>query len=110
MTMWDLLEAVRRRWYATLAGVAATGMVALWVLMLPGVYDAQADVVFMWPQSQKNGNTFQFGSETLIKTAGVIGAIVSGEGAGVQVVSDTVTLVGEGVTHGYSVRLPNAGG
>src|SRR5262249_50377187 len=110
MTLWDALNALRHRWYATLAGAAATMLAALWVMGLPGVYHAQVDVVFMWPQGSQQANTFQYGSQSLINTAGVVGAIGGGSASGAAPVSDTVTLVGEGITHGYSVRLPNAGG
>jgi hypothetical protein len=110
VTPWDVLSAMRRRWYVVLSGAVATMLAALWVTSLPGVYHAQLDVVFMWPQGHQHANTFQYGSQSLIDTAGVVGAIVGGSASGAQPVSDTVTLVGEGITHGYSVRLPNAGG
>jgi len=110
VTPWDVLSALRRRWYVTLSGAVATMLAALWVMMLPGVYHAQVDVVFMWPQGHQHANTFQYGSQSLINTAGVVAAIIAGSASGAQPVSDTVTLVGEGITHGYSVRLPNAGG
>jgi hypothetical protein len=110
VTPWDVLGALRRRWYVTLSGAVATILAALWVMTLPGVYHAQIDVVFMWPQGHQHANTFQYGSQSLISTAGAVGAVVTGSASGAQPVSDTVTLVGEGITHGYSVRLPNTGG
>lgn len=110
MTGWDLLVTIRRRWWVALGGVLATALLGLHVLHAPGVYHQQVDVVFMWPQASKSANTFQYGTQSLINTAGIVGTVVGDTQAGTQPVSDTATLVGEGITHGYSVRLPNSGG
>jgi hypothetical protein len=110
LTLWDLLAALRRRWWAALAGVCLTGMLAVHVVHLGGVYHQEVNVVFVWPQGPRTSNAFLHGDQTLVSTAGLVGRIVAGDSPDAQVVSDTVTLVGEGIRHGYLVRLPNSGG
>jgi uncharacterized protein involved in exopolysaccharide biosynthesis len=110
VTLWDLLAAVRRhRWAAAVVAVA-TAVVALYGSLAPGVYHQQVDVVFEWPQGARTSNAFLYGEQTLISTAGVIARIVDEPRSAAHPVSDSVTLVGEGITRGHVVRLPNAGG
>ncbi len=101
---------MRRRWWATLTGVCLTGALAFHVALLPGIYHQEVNVVFLWPQGPRTSNAFLHGDQTLVYNAGVVGRVVAGNSSDAQVVSDTVTLVGEGITHGYLVRLPNSGG
>jgi hypothetical protein len=112
VTLWEVFAALRRRWVVAVVGLLVTISAGLYVKQVPGVYHQQVDVVFMWPAVPENQseNTFQYGTASLIKTAGVIARVVSDRSAGAQTTSDTATLVGQGVTHGYSVRLPNSGG
>lgn len=111
MRLTEARAAVRRGWYVVLAGVVCTLGVSALVHTAPGVYHQQVDVVFTWPQPPNNGeNTLQYGTATLINTAGVVATIVAGSAGGSQVVADSATAVGEGIRHGYTVRLPNAGG
>jgi len=91
-------------------GTVLTAGAALFAHDAPGVYYQQVDVVFLWPQPPQNQeNTFQYGSKTLIQTAGVVARAVGGR-EGATTVSETATLAGQGVEHGWSVRLPNSGG
>jgi hypothetical protein len=107
----DARAVLRRSWYVVLAGVVCTLAASALVQRAPGIYHQQVDVVFTWPQPPGNGeNTLQYGTATLINTAGVVSTIVAGSTEGGQVVADTATAVGEGIKHGYTVRLPNAGG
>lgn len=110
MTLARAAVAVRRRWWIALVGVVLTLAACVLVKDAPGVYYQQADVVLMWPQPPQNKeNTFQYGNKTLIKTAGVVARAVQGH-EGAMTVSDTATLAGQGIRHGWSVRLPNSGG
>jgi len=62
-----------------LAGTVLTAGAALFAHDAPGVYYQQVDVVFLWPQPPQNQeNTFQYGSKTLIQTAGVVARAVGG--------------------------------
>jgi hypothetical protein len=103
-------DAVRRRWWVAMLGIVLTAAGGLLVQHAPGVYYQQVDVVFLWPQPPQNQeNTFQYGSKTLIQTAGVVARAVGGR-EGATTASETATLVGQGIKHGWSVRLPNSGG
>lgn len=110
MTFWELLVIGRRRWWATLLGLLLTMPFAAYAVRTPGVYSMQVDVVFMNPHGAADVNSFGWGGESLIGTAGVVARIVSKANADRQPVSDQAMLAGLGVKHGYSVRLPNVGG
>lgn len=92
-----------------LVGGLITATAGAYFVSRPGVYWSGVRVVFLPPLSTKNPNGFTAGSESLIVTAGIIGKQV-GSSTTSSPVSDAVTLVGEGIRHGYSVRLPNSGG
>jgi hypothetical protein len=107
----DARAVLRRSWYVVLVGVVCTLGASVLIHRAPGVYHQQVDVVFSWPQPPNNGeNTLQYGTATLINTAGIVATVVADSAGDSQVVSDTATAVGEGIRHGYTVRLPNAGG
>lgn len=93
-----------------LVGLLVSGCFGLYFAHRPGVYWSQVQVLFVAPKSVANPNGLSVSSESLIITAGVIAKIVGSSPQGPSVVSDSVTLVGEGVRHGYGVRLPNSGG
>jgi hypothetical protein len=105
----ELLFAVRRQWLVAVAGVVVTLGAMLWAGADRGLYWSQVDVLFAAPQSGE-GNALMAAPETLIATAGVIQRDVTGARATSRVVSDSVTLVSQGVRRGVSVRIPNAGG
>lgn len=82
----------------------------MWAGRTHGVYFSRVNVVFLLPQSGSHPNVLQANNSGLITLAGAVGKTVSDPATSVQVVSDSVTLPGEGITHGYAVRLPNSGG
>ena len=93
MTLARAALAIRRRWWIAMLGTVLTLVAAFAVQHAPGVYYQQVNVVFMWPQPPQNKeNTFQYGSNTLIKTAGVVARAVSGR-EGATTVSETALLV-----------------
>ena len=110
VTAWDVLLAGRRRWRVVVTGMFITCLAALYLGRLPGVYWSQVNVVFQQPLTPQTPNSLQFQSESLIDLAGLVGRRAAGPGTGSGPVSDSVTLVGLGVTDGYSVSLPNSGG
>lgn len=110
MTAADILAAMRRRWYVVALGVGWTAVGCLVVAASPGAYWAQVDVVFLAPQSARNPNTLEITSQSLISTAGVVAKRVNQGRDETALSSSSVSLVGEGITEGHSVRLPNAGG
>ncbi len=93
-----------------LVGILLSGCFGLYFARRPGVYWSQVQVLFVAPKSVANPNGLSVSSESLITTAGVVAKMVGSSPPGPSVVSDSVTLVGEGIRHGYGVRLPNSGG
>jgi hypothetical protein len=90
-------------------GLLVTVVLADSVAHRAGVYWSQVDVVFQAPESTLFPNTLLVESEALITTAGVVAKTVD-PSSGARVVSDSVTLVGEGIRNGWSVHLPDTGG
>lgn len=76
----------------------------------PGVYWGAVDVVFVAPPTALSPNTLRVVSGSLIATAGLVQRQVMEGPDEAHVVSDSVTLLDEGIFSGYSVTLPNAGG
>lgn len=109
MTPFDLGAQALRLWWVTLAGLLLTAGAIFQAVNVPGVYWGQVDVVFLRPPAAKSPNTLSHSATRVIEAASVIQREVDGV-AGPRVVSDAVTLVDQGVTSGFSVRLPNAGG
>lgn len=99
-----------RTWVIVLVGALLSAGVGVYMAKRPGVYWSQVQVLFVAPKSVANPNGLSVSSESLITTAGVVAKIVGSSPAGPSVVSDSVTLVGQGIKHGYGVRLPNSGG
>jgi hypothetical protein len=93
-----------------LVGLLISVAAGLYLAKRPGVYWSEVTVVLIAPKSAANPNGLSVSSESLIDTAGVLAKMVGSSPPGPAVVSDSVTLVGEGVRHGYGVRLPNSGG
>lgn len=85
---------------------AATGM---WLASTPGVYWAQADVIFLAPTSSRFPNALNTSSGSVIMTAGIVQHDVI-EDSNYGTSSSSVTLVDQGVVDGTMVRLPNVGG
>lgn len=109
VTIWDVLRAVARRRSIALAGGVVTLLALALVAMHPGVYWAQANVVFLAPTTTQNPNVLQSTSAGLISTAGYVEQMVN---AGVvkPATASQVTLLGQGVRDGYSIELPDVGG
>jgi hypothetical protein len=111
VTVRQVFRALRRQWQVVVLGLAALSVLLFHVVLAPGVYYQQVDVVLLWPQSTKAQNTFQYGEQSLVSSAGLVATVVAKEGgSNAAVVSAEVTLVSQGVGQGFAVRLPNAGG
>jgi hypothetical protein len=110
MTVRDLLVAVRRTWYVAVFGVVATVFLVLSVSQQPGMFQARVDVLLLLPQSANNPNSYTATTESLIDTAGIVATVLSGASGAPLTSSSTVTLAGQGIRDGWSVRLPNSGG
>jgi hypothetical protein len=110
LTVWDLLESSRRRWSFALLGVILTVALSMQVYRAQGVYLAQVNVLFLLPASGLAPNALQVSNRSLVDTAGILQRAVGGPLSDAHPVSGAVTLAGEGLRHGYLVRLPNNGG
>jgi hypothetical protein len=114
MTPWGLLAAFRRRWPVVVLGLFATCVLGWHAKNAPDVYFGQVNVMFLAPQKQQADvlpiNGLQQADSNLIATAGVIGKVVNDNLPQAHTASSTATLLGQGVTKGYSVLLPDGGG
>lgn len=110
MTSENVAAALLRRWYVTLAGVSLMIGAIFALSTNPGVYSTQADVLFLAPKSAQFPNPIEATSESLIATAGLVAHMANGVKAESPTASSGVTLTGEGIRKGYSIRLPNSGG
>lgn len=110
MTSERVTGALRRQWYVIVVGLALTAGAIFSLSVRPGVYFTQADVLFLAPKSAKYPNPIESGSESLIATAGLVARIANGVQSEPATASSGVTLMGEGVIQGTSIRLPNSGG
>jgi hypothetical protein len=110
MDLWELLAVVRRQRVITAIGALVTIIAVVMVMRTPGVYSIQGNLLLLPPTPEGQANVLQARSSSLIGLAGVIDRRLNEATSRERSVSESVTLVGEGVTHGYSVRLPNKGG
>jgi hypothetical protein len=93
-----------------LIGFLATAAAGVHFSRTQVAYWSAVQVRFLAPYSTTNPNTLQVTTDSLVTLAGMVGRLVTDGDTNAQVVSDNVTLAGQGVRHGYSVRLPNDGG
>jgi len=109
MTIWDLFAMAARRWLLTLSGALLTVLAMLWVAQIPPLYYVQVRVVLLPPASAQP-NAYGYTSKSLISLAGVVARELRPPTEDAQSVSSNVTLVGEGIRKGFSVRQQNSGG
>lgn len=110
MAIWDVLQALWRRWYV-LAGALVLGVVASYFAVnAQGVYWSRAEVTFLAPTSAINPNALRTTSSDLIIAAGAVAKRVNGNVTWNQMADPAATIVGQGVLDGWSVQLPNHGG
>ena len=110
VTVWDILRACLRRWPIVLLGLVLTAGGFVQVMKTTGVYWAQSEVVFLSPQSARYPNSLQSASNSLVELAGLIEREVNDGRQLASTASSEVTIIGQGITEGSEVALPNAGG
>lgn len=110
MSLWDLFAILRRRWPMVVVGLLLAVGSLIWIDREPGVYWAQADVIFLSPSSERFPNTLVTGSGSLVAFAGLIERDVNMGSDGASTQSSGVSLADDGVRDGSMVRLPNSGG
>ena len=113
MTVWDVVAACRRRWYAVLVGLALTAVALTGLTRVDGVYVARVDVVFLAPATPATPNRIASAATGVIATAGLVERMVDpGPSGGAEPASTSaaVSLLGRGVRDGAAVVLPDSGG
>lgn len=109
VTTWSVLGSLARLWFVGVYWLLALVVLLLWLAARPGLYEAQADVHFLAPESIDNPNALQNTTAGLIATAGLVEREVANTISG-PATAASVTLSGRGVRSGTSIRLPNSGG
>jgi hypothetical protein len=110
MTLWDLITATVRRWPILLAGAVLTAVIAYVAVSDDGVYYTRTELVLLAPSSTDYPNTLKTKSGSLVVTAGLLAKRMMGPGEPAKYASPDVTLIGEGIREGWSLRLPDTGG
>ena|SRR5882757_938648 len=106
----SIAHSLMRGWTICAVGVLATCAVAVLLVRKPPTYWSRTQVLLVAPQSAEAPNGLRYTPASLIATAGVVAKLVDHSDGSTRVVSEGVTLVGEGIKHGYSVTVPNSGG
>jgi hypothetical protein len=109
ITLWEVFRLNRRFWVLTVVGLILTATAAFHAWDSTGAYSGRARIALLAPQ-QVRGNALVKTTISLIALAGILAHTTGGPGGDAQSVSDDVTLLQEGVTDGYGIRQPNAGG
>ena len=109
MTIWDVLGLARRYAIVALLGLGVTAWFTLQAWDQPGAYRSQVNVRLL-PPPAPTGNALIDTTDSLTSTAGVVVRMVGGPTGTAGSVSSTVSLAGEGVVRGHSIRQQNVGG
>lgn len=106
----DVAVVLMRRWFVVVP-LMVIAMTLSWHVSHPqAVYWTQTNVQFMLPQSDNNPNAYVGATEALVATAGVVAIDLQANGVKSETTSADAPLIGQGVRHGYSAKLPNSGG
>ncbi|RYB94905.1 hypothetical protein EUA93_11430 [Nocardioides oleivorans] len=109
MTSRDLIVAALRRWYVMLVGaVISLGMVYVATHQQP-VYWTQFNVLLIGPQDPEFPNYLEDPRFTLYPFVGVVVDDVNGGESPMLTASVETNMVGQGITDGVQVRVPNLG-
>ena len=109
MTSSDLLLAALRRWYVVLVGAAiCLGLVYVATHQTP-VYWSQVNVLLIGPKDPEFPNYLEDPRFTLYPLVGVVVSDVTGGEAAMLTASTDSNMVGQGITDGIQVRVPNLG-
>lgn len=110
MSIWDVLQALVRRWYVVLVALVLAVGASYAVKEKPGVYWSRAEVTFLAPSSQYYPNSLTTTSSDLVVTASLVAKHINGNLTWNKVSDPAATIIGEGDYDGWAVRLPDYGG
>ena len=105
----DLLSLAWRYRILVAVCMVATGAAVLFGSQPATSWNGRVTVVMLTPSGVK-GNAIAPTTASVIATTGIVARSVNGAGDPPQTVSSDLTLTSMGVSHGWSVRQPNAGG
>lgn len=109
MTSSDLLLAALRRWYVVLVGaLVSLGFVYVATHQAP-VYWTQVNVLLIGPKDPEFPNYLEDPRFTLYPLVGVVVSDVNRGKAGMVTASTDTNMVGQGITDGVQLRVPNLG-
>ena len=109
MTTGMVFGILLRRWYVVLAGLALTVGGLHVVQQRTGVYWGEVDVIFLAPKTPRFPNSIQQTSTAAIAVAGLMERVVQGSSKQPASASAAVSLAGQGISHGQSIKLFDAG-
>ncbi|MBN9375183.1 MAG: hypothetical protein J0I40_07305, partial [Cellulomonas sp.] len=110
MGIWDVLQALVRRWYVVLPVALLALGASYGVKEKPGVYWSRAEVTFLAPSSTTNPNALTTQSTDLVVTASLVAKHINGNLTWNKLSDPAATILGEGVYDGWAVRVPDYGG
>ncbi|SEB56443.1 hypothetical protein SAMN04489844_0538 [Nocardioides exalbidus] len=109
MTTRDLISAALRRWYVMLVGALVTLGFVYVSTHQPTVYWTQFNVLLIGPKIDQFPNYLENSRYTLFPLVGVVANDLN-DGDPVMVTASTDTnMVGQGISDGIQVRVPNLG-
>lgn len=109
MTSRDLLSAALRRWYVMFVGAAVSLGFVYVTTHQPTVYWSQFNVVLLGPRIEEFPNYLEDPRYTLYPIVGLVVDDVNGGRPGMVTASTETNMVGQGITDGVQVRVPNLG-
>ena len=109
MTSRELLRGAVRRWYVMLVGAAVSLGFVYVATHQPTVYWTQFNVLLLGPTIPEFPNYLEDPRYTLHPIAGVVADDVSGGKPAMVTASTETNMVGQGITSGVQVRVPNLG-
>lgn len=110
MTLHFVTASLRNRWWVFLLGLCVTVAAGLACYAAPGTYWATTKVIFLVPTTDIQPNPLAPDNGRSIGLAGIVAAEINGGSPRRNVVGVDVELVDQGITDGWSVRLPDSGG
>lgn len=108
MTVWTLVQVLRRRWPVALAGLFLSLVGTYLAASAQGVCYQQVTMMLVAPVGSPRENPFRSGPGSLVSVAGLVARHFP-RSAGPLDFSPSATIVDAGITDGVWIRQPNDG-
>ena len=109
MTVREIVQAMARRWYITLALVACAALLTGMFIRDGGVYTTRTVVAFMLPAKTSLAQGNGVDDASVITFAGIVATELNNGRPAERYSTDDAPYYGAGVREGVLVTLPNAG-